>query len=594
MTARVIHLDGSGGRPVNAGDDEPGLEGIRALGHDRGVFYFLSPLSQQIEAFAPGELNSAAHLCRLRTLDWWEDGYPRLNSRQEFNVPKARQALMDAAYRVGVFDPELVRGRGIWPSPGGGALCHAGDWVTDDNQGWVPSAVPYPEIYEAAKAWPDMVGRPLDEGEGRVLTEVCARLDWAHPAYARLLAGWLVVAPVAACLRWRPHISVTGPKEAGKSFVLDYVIKPMLGPGAMHVQGDTTAAGIRQELGRDSRPITWDEAEGQGQRGQARVEEAIAFARHLSTSGGGAVIKGSAQHKAQRFGGVAVLCLVSIFVQLLRDADVSRFTVLELRSRADREDRDALKAADLETRRAVERLTPAFARDVLATTMAHIRVLRANHDTFASAVARRFGSQRLGDQLGALLAGWRLLEHYEPVSVADAWQLVEELPGGMVEAASVQSDEERCLARIASTWARVDANEGKRQLTRSLGELLHRAITRTNDEGIDPAGAAAMLLRFGIKVQRRQELPPVVLVANRHDRLAEIMRDSDFAGSWHRILERLPGAERWPTAVRFGPGVQARATALPCGMFVASMAGGTEPPDAGTESGTDVPSDVPP
>jgi hypothetical protein len=203
--------------------------------------------------------------------------------------------------------------------------------------------------------------------------------------------------------------------------------------------------------------------------------------------------------------------------------------------------------------------------------VANLPALRASHSAFADAIEARWGSRRLGDQIGAMLAGAHLLVTTEPIAPEDAAAQVAELPDGLGRSPAGVSDEQRCLQRLTTWWTRVDTAGGKRQVTRSVGELVSLAAKLTSDaDEIDPGRARDVLLRHGIRIvwddpknpSRAQE----IAVAAHHDRLADVYRDTDFAGGWARLLERLGGRRSEP--MRFGPGSQARATLLPIGLFL--------------------------
>lgn len=567
----IIRLDaGRGGARggQEGGSLDVGLEGIRILGYDHGRYYYLSPLTQQVVELAADQ-HSEPNLCQLRELAWWADRYPAAGRiRGKFDISQARDQLMAACHRVGPHDPELIRGRGVWWDDGlGRPIVHEGQWVRDGAKSWRPSDAPFAHIYEASGAWATLTAPPLDDDEAGLLLRLLERFAWVDPAHARLLAGWCVVAPVCGALWWRPHIALTGPTGSGKSFVANEVVAAALGPLGLLVEGETTSAGIRQTLGRDARPIVWDEAEPQGAKGMARVQDALAFARSLSTAAGGKVIKGGANHKAAAFGGVGCMCLVSIYAQAMRQSDESRFTPLELRARGGEEQREH----DRHIARMLDRLDAAHVRGLLGRTVAHLPALRASHSAFADAIEARWGSRRLGDQIGAMLAGAHLLVTTEPIAPEDAAAQVAELPDGLGRSPAGVSDEQRCLQRLTTWWTRVDTAGGKRQVTRSVGELVSLAAKLTSDaDEIDPGRARDVLLRHGIRIvwddpknpSRAQE----IAVAAHHDRLADVYRDTDFAGGWARLLERLGGRRSEP--MRFGPGSQARATLLPIGLFL--------------------------
>lgn len=575
--SEVIRLDAGGGRKrkgkqagMNAGEVELGLEGIRALGYDHGAYYYLSPLTQQVVELAAAE-HSEANICQLRELVWWVDRYPPAGRvRTKFDVSRARDELMQACHRVGPFDAELARGRGVWWHEGR-AVLHDGYWVRYGDGCWRPSDVQLPHIYEAGPGLPLTLGAPLDDDEAGLLLRLAERLCWAdtvgdpgRPSIsARLLAGWAVVAPVAGALRWRPHLWLTGPKGCGKSWIAKSILRPVLGPICLAVEGDTTAAGLRQSMGRDARAVVWDESEPQGQKGQARVQEALAFARSLSTGDAGQVIKGGQNHKARAFAGVGCFCLVSIFTQLQRESDGSRFTVLELTARRGR----TTPEGDREVVRMAGALDRAWAEGLLARTVEHLGALRESHERFAVAVAGRWGDRRLGDQLGALLAGAHLLGCTEPIAAEDAAAQVAELPDALAEPPVALSDEERCLQRLASRWARIESMSGRRPITRTLGDLIRLGLMNAGDDDLSLTEVRRVLERHGITVRHAVQ---EVAVAVGHDLLAEIYRDSDFAGGWARMLERLAGARRSGNAVRFGAGVQVRATVLPGALFMES------------------------
>lgn len=564
----------------NGGELDVGLEGVRILGFEQERYFYLSPLTQQIVELGAGDHNEP-NLLRLRPLKWWVDRYPPSGrgNRSKFDLSDARQALMEACHRVGPFDPELVRGRGVWwDAMLRQAVLHEGQYVYQGERSWRPSDAPFQHIYEASGAWRRLIGEPVDDDTARLVLELCELFPWLEPIHGRLLAGWIVVAPVCGALDWRPHIALTGPAGSGKSFVASEVIAALLGPLGLLVEGETTSAGIRQALAHDARPIVWDEAEQQGSRGLARIQDAIAFARSLSTASGGKVIKGGANHRATAFFGVACLCLVSIYGQAMRQSDESRFTALELRPRGG----DEQAVHDRAVARILDALDADAVRGLLSRTIAALPALRLTAERFADAIEARWGSRRLGDQLGTLLAGAHLLGTTDPVEPEDAAAQVAELPDQIGRSPVGVSDEQRCLQRLATWWTRIDTMGGKRQVTRSIGELVLVAGQISSDaEEISPQRAEEVLLRHGVRPMwppgqaKREQVEgdkwrtfpaEQVAVAAHHDRLAEIYRDTDFAGGWARLLERL-GGQKSSSALRFGPGAQSRATLLPIELF---------------------------
>lgn len=577
-----VHYLGGGRRSAdggtNIGDQKFKLEGIKALGYEHGRYYYHSPVTQQIVELA-SEAHSAANLLQLQSLEWWEASYPAgKQARTKFDVESARADLMEACHRTGVFDPELLRGRGIWlDETGTQAILHEGNQVWVDGAAYPPAAAPGRHIYETAGRWPLMQDEALDDDEARLLLEACKLPWWTDECYGRLLAGWIVAAPVAGALDWRPHFALTGPRECGKSTIIHKMIKPMFGSIGFFAEGDTTAAGIRQALGRDARAIVWDEAEPQGQSGSRRLQDALVFARSMSSAGAGTVTKGGSNHRAHSFSGVASICLTSIFVQLLRDADASRFTVVELCDRS-RGVPPEQAARDAELALRVGAFTPAWAGSFLARTIRLLPVLRANARIYAAAIIERWRSARLGDQLGTILAGARLLLSSHPVSLELAREEVGALPPWLGELASGSTDEEKCLHRLTTYTRRVDTSGGRRQVTASVGELISFVLGRgaAPADDVGESDAHRVLKRLGVAVRREAD---EVAVAIAHDQLALVYEGSDYAHGWARILERLPDARRSKNAVRFLQ-PQIRAVVLPGHLFDTQ-----DPPPGRSESG---------
>lgn len=605
MTAKVIRLGdgqgGSGGR--DAGLDHSGLEGIRALGFEGAAYYYHSPVTQQVARLIPNDHNEA-NLIRLRPLSWWAEHYPA-QGRSVVDWPRVRDQLMDACHRVGPWSADLVRGRGVWWDEKRGAIVHQGDLVLVGGSAYQPSQASLPHVYEARSAWSGMSGKPLAEADGQRLIDVCELLPWASPRSAELLAGWMVTALACGGMSWRPHLWMTGPAGAGKSWIIRNVIMAVLGPRALAVEGETTEAGLRQTIGSDARPIVFDEAEAEREQGRSRIQRVMAMARFMSSADGGRVIKGGSSHQSASFTGVASFLLASINVGIEKQAEETRWTVVELLE-GHPEDGESFK----QLRAAVRQLDHDFQAGLLSAVIAHLGVLRDNHRALAVAIGKRLGS-RLGDQLGAIMAGAALLRSYQPLSAADCEAMADDLPVDVDQMAHIQTDQERCLAAIASHAVRVDTH-GKRQVTRMLGNMIAvSAGVGPRDPDLDVAEIDVVLERCGIVVRsaepwlkeyaiegRRERMrpewrewirqlyepwverlreggdgkpPPVprfVTVANHFQALSDILRATDFAISWPVVLKRLPGAIVYPNGpLWFGAAVKQRCVCLPVKLF---------------------------
>src|SRR3546814_3722369 len=80
------------------------------------------------------------------------------------------------------------------------------------------------------------------------------------------------IAVICGALNWRPHVWLTGSSGSGKSWLLDNVIRPLIGAIAVYCQSNSTEAGIRQTLATDARPVLFDEAESEDAKAQVRIQ----------------------------------------------------------------------------------------------------------------------------------------------------------------------------------------------------------------------------------------------------------------------------------------------------------------------------------
>lgn len=515
-------------------DDDFGAHLFTCLGYDHGTFYYLSHGAAQVLAF---QEHSKHRLLQLAPLGFWEREFP---TKRGADWDSAANRLMRLSERVGVYRPEMVRGRGAWFDDGRHVL-HLGDRLVSGRVGeptteFKTTSFRSRYIYEAAAPMrlssPAAV-TPLTAREANQLVELSRLLSWARPVDALLLAGWCVVAPICGALKWRPHVWITGPAGSGKSWVYNHLLRRCLGEIAVAVASETTEAGIRQVLRTDARPVLFDEAESETARSASRIQNVLALMRQASSETSARIIKGSALGNAQSFEVRSCFAFSSISVGLAQHADASRVTVLSLTRDQSRtaEEREQHFGSQIAPR--FEAVTDAFIDRLHARTISMIPVIRENAETFARAGAAIHGSRRFGDQLGALLAGAVSLHRDGLVTLEQAREFIQRHQWDD-EAADDSKDEVLLLKHLMQTMVRVQVPGVT--LTRSVGELVTIAVTGRSDE-IQQGDADRELQRIGIRVTT-----VAVCVANRHRYLAENLKDTPWGRNWARILGRLPGA----------------------------------------------------
>jgi putative DNA primase/helicase len=526
---------------------------FRMLGVDGDAFFYMPDRGQQIVSLTASG-HSKLNLMRLAPLQQWESEF---SSKSGADWEAAANALIQRSQSLPKFDPRRIRGRGCWID-GEDVVFHAGDrLVVNGDEREIPffrSSVR--AIYEGALEIPVDSGDVADNRSAARLIELCEALSWERPLYGKLLAGWLALAPVCGALTWRPHLWVTGPSGSGKSWTVANIIQPLVGKTAVHVQGNTSEAGIRGQLGSDALPVVFDEAESEDRASQARFEKVLELARQASTETGAGIVKGTATGGSVTYLIRSCFLFASIGVAAVKKADTSRVTVLPLRKNLGpgaQAQFEAIKALWRETI-GVE----GYAERVRSRSLRNAKTLRANCETFSAVAVEFTGDKRSADQIGTLLAGAFSLTSAKEITreAAKEWMAKQDWTGFRSE--DVDNDENQCLSHLFAASIRYEVND--RAVTRSISEAVALVeATAISEDALRVRGETREALRrHGILVRDGR-----VTVANRHPALERIFAETPWAGAkWRQQLERVEGHEKHEV-MNFGLNVRQRAVSVP-------------------------------
>lgn len=523
-------------------------EAFHCIGYNLGVYYYLPRGTGQIVALRASE-HTTLRMLELADLNYWVGLNDGEKVSKETWVQFAN-ALMRKCEQSGIFDERRMRGRGAWVDGkriivNTGSEAHIGGEIIPLGQ--VASRF----IYQAGEPWEFGFGKPADSKIAHRLVQICERLTWDDKLSGALLSGWSVIAPVSGALPWRPHIWITGPSGAGKSTALR-IIKRVVGPASEEVDGKVTEAAIRQLMGFDARPVIFDESEGESASDAMRMQQILDLAR--AASSGSRIPKGGQNGIAKVYLMRSAFCFSSIHTSVRQRADESRISRLVLRPNTAPDAREHY--SDL-VRDVNEWLTDEFASSMFSRTIENLPTLLKNIETFTTAAAGAWSSQRAADQIGPMLAGYYLCHTTGLISLAKAKEYIEKHQWGDYVAIDTDTDEMRLLQFIISRSIKIQLPTGSYETT--IGSAIDEARSEIGSKGPYREALGAR----GIKVDH-----DVVAISDSAENTRAMFRDMPmWQADWKRPLRSIPGAIAGKRPERFAGGIVSRVTWIPYGHF---------------------------
>jgi putative DNA primase/helicase len=512
-------------------------------------FCFYVNRSKTIIRITAGSMSKNNLLTLVPDPTWWESNFP---SKRGMDMDMAVSWLVSQSYMQGMFDESLVRGRGAWIDDGRVVL-HSGDYLVADGAMVRLGQLQSRFMYEQSNALKFPTEKPLGNTEANRFMDVLALVNWERPVNAYLLAGWCVLAPVCGALQWRPHIWITGGAGTGKSWILERIVRPLLGDTGLAVQGETTEAGLRQTLKHDAMPIVFDEADTDGKSDNDRIQKILAIMRSASSADGGKIIKGSAGGRAMDFNIKSCFALGSIAVQAAKQADKTRISVLAIKRILDQGEREARWSKLQKLHHDI--LTDEFAARLQARTVRILPIILDNARTVAAAAGAELNYQRTGDQIGTLLAGAYSLYSDKRISYDNAVEWIRKQDWSEERGLDEQRDEDMLLNFLLEQVIRVE--QGYNMVERTIGELVQISARLRIDDGIGSDVANTRLARHGLKT-----VEGYVVVSNNSDWIRRTLDRTPWANGHAKILGRIEGARK-TDPIRFGGGLLQRGVAIP-------------------------------
>ena len=508
---------------------------FKCLGVKGDKHYFYNKKTGQIHSFSPGNYDSK-HLVGLAPLVYWQSMYPA-KSKEGTDWLNVADALCRIQEQVGIFDETKIRGRGAWFDDGEPVL-HLGSCLFVKNQIREIDSYDSQYFYEKSPSLAVSLQTVLTKEQGKEFIDLCKLIRWDKEYYGEVLAGWLFSSLVCGAMPFRSHLYLIGAAGSGKSWIFDNIIKPVMGNIALSVSSKSTEAGIREALRGDVRPVIFDEAEAENTTDKIRMQAVFDIARQASSENADAIVKGTAGR-----GGLSYICrsaflFASINNSMSKSADLSRTAFVSLSNPPVGKDEEAKKQDNEKFKLLEEKssilLDDDFQRCFLTRAIQMIPVMRESHKIIANVSAKKFGSRRLGDQMGMVLAGLWCLQNDTVITEDDALKIIQQTSMQVDKADDEITQEERCRELLLHTDIKL-YNNAKYNISYLLGIL----FGIVQDEMFNKKNLEEWLGANGVRLKDINGITYALFAKNDTSIASRMFKDTEWEFSWATALLRI-------------------------------------------------------
>lgn len=533
---------------------------VIALGQRNRIYYFIA-VSGEVHELSTRDFNPVGILSLFNgDPTWLLDAAPRRDREGAvvgFHAQKAAALLIKKCADVGLWNPDTpLRSVGVWRGDAAALVVHAGDAVlstADPVPRWVPSGRHIGRaIYTAAPPIERHAPLPADKSAARDLRAAFDLWNYAHSSSSKLAFGWMASAMLGSAPDWRSNILITGERGSGKS-ALTRLARRALGAQARSLN-NFSEAGLRQLLTRESLALVLDEAEGNG--AGDRLNAVIELIRQMTGDEGVQGTRGSAAGVAHSFTLASPTWLSAINPPALLPQDRSRIFEIELR----KPDATQKPAIDAAIAAATQQSAALRARAIFGWSR-----FCDNFTAYRRALVAKGCDARQADQLGTMLAAAEMMLSDE-TAMSDTVEedITELLP--LVTSLVLEDDDESDPLQCWSVLMTRQVEHWLGGSKSTIGRLIHSGLAETE------YGARNALRVYGLRLDMpferaadapNRDEPPRLLVANQHEGLKQIFRDTRWRdGGWRRSLLRLEGTMKAPEPVQFD-GYKSRCIIVP-------------------------------
>ena len=502
--------------------------GYVPLGYKDAINYVWSIPRGAMLALGAGQLTQPGYLMNLAGgLEWCVAAYPKYSKNEGVTCDFQTMggAIVQACIAAGPFDPSAARGTGVWDAGDGALAINGADdlWRTD---GKAQDRFGGKFIYPRGSKLDVKAETPqATKEDGAELFAALSTWQWARDSDPFLMLGWIGHAYLSGAVPWRAHVSLTGARGTGKSFLQD-LISRILGRAALQCDGDSTPAGIRQKVGNDALALIVDEAEADGKK----LAEILSFMR--SASSGAEVLRGTQDQTGTSFQLRVSGMVAGIVPPVLNAADQSRFIRLEL------EGVNSVAASTPHPLVSDKELSQELGLRLFSRMVNSWARLKA-----AKKVLRKHlgGDARYADTISPILASAWCILFDEDLDDANAKDFVSQMKlDGERDRVVNAKDEVDALEHLFAKLVRVTVDGKMLELTgaEALAAALVEARAGKNGDYTKSVG------RYGLRVVNEGEFGSL-LIAAKSPQIKKLYEGTKWEqGDLAAVFKRLPGADK--------------------------------------------------
>lgn len=317
--------------------DDAWFSFIQPLGHDEetGKYYYITSENSQVVPL-PANGHNELGFCRLIPNEsYWIKNYPKKSKGVDeddvvitVNWKNARNDLMERSLRVGEYNPEKLRGVGVWEEHNNFVFNNG-----DNVFGRIESQNFH---YLKGKKIETKI-ETVDKEKARALLSTLWKsfnsLSYHNKNHSIILASWIIQQYIFSVLPWRFHLWIRGSAGTGKSSILKIMESLCINPLFV---ANASEAGIVQDVKNNATALIHDELESLvNGRENFMLDSIMNLARRMSKNESGKKLRGTTSGNSAKYNTNLCLLFGSIKTSIISEADTSRFFVVDLENTKD-------------------------------------------------------------------------------------------------------------------------------------------------------------------------------------------------------------------------------------------------------------------